>query len=119
MIRPSHQFRWISSATTATNVITLVTMKIRPNPANLRIEDRSVVARDSSWPDCQLSWNEACSRCRWAYMSSLIVFSIDATASAWIQRRIRFSSASAVPRPMAARASGISNRRSPCAIASS
>ena len=52
-------------------------------------------------------------------MSSLIVFSIDATASAWIQRRIRFSSASAVPRPMAARASGISSRRSPCAIAPS
>ena len=48
VIRPSHQFRWISSATTAANVITLVTMKIRPNPANLRIADRSVVARDSS-----------------------------------------------------------------------
>ena len=52
-------------------------------------------------------------------MSSLIVFSIDATASAWIQRRIRFSSASAVPRPMAARASGIRARRAPCAIAPS
>ena len=52
-------------------------------------------------------------------MSSLIVFSIDATASAWIQRRIRFSSASAMPRPMAARASGISSRRAPCAIAPS
>jgi len=26
----------------------LVTRKISPNPANLRIEDRSVVARDSS-----------------------------------------------------------------------
>jgi len=45
-------------------------MKIRPNPANLRIEDRSVVARDSSWPDCQLSWKDVGSRCRCAYRSS-------------------------------------------------
>ncbi len=27
-----------------------------PNPANRRIVDRSVVALDSSWPDCQESW---------------------------------------------------------------
>ncbi len=48
-----------------------------------------------------------------------MVFSIAATASAWIQRRIRFSVASTTPRPTAARASGISSRRAPCAIAPS
>src|ERR1700683_1578657 len=79
VIRPSHQLSWISSATTATNVITLVTRKIRPNPANRRIDDRSVVARDSSWPDCHSSWNEGGSRCRCAYRASLIDFSISAT----------------------------------------
>ena len=108
VIRPSHQFRWMSSAITAMNVIVLVTMKIRPNPANLRIVDRSVVARDSSWPDCHSSWNEMGSRCRCEYRSSLIAFSISATELAWIQRRSMFSSPSAAPRPAAARPSGIS-----------
>ena len=37
------------------NVTMFVIRKMRPNPANLRMADRSVVARDSSWPDCQLS----------------------------------------------------------------
>ena len=101
------------------NVMTLVTRKMRPNPANLRIADRSVVARDSSWPDCQLSWKEGGSCCRWAYRSSLMVFSIAATASAWIHRRIRFSAAITTPRPIAARASGISSLLSPCPIARS
>ena len=48
-----------------------------------------------------------------------MVFSIDATASAWIHRRIRFSSAIATPKPIAARASGISSCLSPCPIAPS
>ena len=96
-----------------------VTRKIRPKPANLRIEDRSVVARDRSWPDCQSSWKDACSRCRWAYRSSLIDFSMFETAPAWIQRRIMFSSPSDAPRPTAARDSGISRLLSWCAIAPS
>jgi len=37
------------------NVTRLVMKKITPNPANRRIADRSVVARDSSWPDCHSS----------------------------------------------------------------
>jgi len=64
--RPSHQFSRTSSAMTATNVATLVMKKTMPNPAKRRIADMSVVARDSSWPDCQSSWNPACSRCRCA-----------------------------------------------------
>ena len=64
--RPSHQFSRISSAMTAMKVTTLVMKKTMPNPANRRIADRSVVARDSSWPDCHSSWNPACSRCRCA-----------------------------------------------------
>ena len=40
---------------TMTNVTRLVMKKTMPNPANRRIADRSVVARDSSCPDCHSS----------------------------------------------------------------
>ena len=52
-------------------------------------------------------------------MSSLIDFSMSATAPDWIQRRTMFSRPAAAPRATAARASGISSRLSPCAIAPS
>ena len=45
-------------------VNTLVIRKMMPKPANRRIVDRSVVALDSSWPDCQDSWKPESSRCR-------------------------------------------------------
>jgi hypothetical protein len=44
---------------------------------------------------------------------------MSATAAAWIHRRVMFSSPTAAPRPIAARASGISSRLSPCLIAPS
>ena len=44
---------------------------------------------------------------------------MSATAPAWIQRRIMFSSPTAAPRATAARDSGISRLLSPCAIAPS
>ena len=34
----------------------LMTRKSRPKPANRRIAERSVVTRESSWPDCHLVW---------------------------------------------------------------
>ena len=37
-----------------------------PKPKNRRIDDRSVVARDSSWPLCQRLWKLIGSACRWA-----------------------------------------------------
>ena len=52
-------------------------------------------------------------------MSSLIDFSMSATAPDWIQRRIMFSTPTAAPRAIAARASGTSSCLSPCAIAPS
>jgi hypothetical protein len=51
-------------------------MNTSPKPANRRIEERSVVARDSSWPDCHSSWNAGSSRCRCWYRSSLIACSM-------------------------------------------
>ena len=63
---PSHQFSRMSSTTTAMNVTTFVTRKIVPKPANRRMAERSVVARDSSWPDCHSSWKAGGSRCRCA-----------------------------------------------------
>jgi len=53
-----------SSPVTAAKVIVEITMNTSPKPANRRIEDRSVVARDSSWPDCHSSWKAGSSRCR-------------------------------------------------------
>jgi len=54
------------------NVMMLVTRKIKPNPANRRIDDRSVVAARAAGTDCQLFVKDACNRCRWAYRSSLM-----------------------------------------------
>ena len=119
VIRPSHQFRWMSSAVTPKNITMLVIRKTIPNPANRRMDDRSVVARDSSWPDCHSSWNAGSSRCRCAYRSSLIVFSMSATALPCTQRRIRLSMADATPRAIAAMPRGISRLRSWCAMAPS
>ena len=119
VIRPSHQFRWMSSTVTPKNITMLVIRKTIPNPANRRMDDRSVVARDSSWPDCHSSWNAGSSRSRCAYRSSLIVFSMSATALPCTQRRIRLSMADATPRAIAAMPNGISRSRSWCAMAPS
>ena len=116
---PSHQFSRMSRITTAVNVTTLVTKKTRPNPANRRIADRSVVARDSSWPDCHASWKPTCSRCTCAYKSPRIVRSMPVTAPPCTQRRISIPAASARPRPIVASESGISSPRRSCAIAPS
>ncbi len=94
----------------------LVIRKIVPNPANRRIADRSVVARDSSWPDCQEPWKPASSRCRCAYRSSRMSRSMVVTALAMAQRRRKFSVAWATPRATAAAPSGSSRARSPWAI---
>ncbi len=48
VIRPSHQSSLMSRAVTAANVMTEMNRNTTPNPANRRIDDRSVVARDSS-----------------------------------------------------------------------
>ena len=66
VISPSHQLRLISSALTAVNVMVEMNRNTMPNPMNRRMVPRSVVARDSSWPDCHSSWNAGSSRCRCA-----------------------------------------------------
>ena len=56
---------WRSTAVTAVTCRTLMIRNSRPNPANLRMADRSVVTRESSWPDCHLLWKlmgSSCSR---------------------------------------------------------
>ena len=73
VISPSHQLRLISRPVTAVNVMMEMNRNTMPKPANRLIDPRSVVARDSSWPDCHSSWNAGSSRCRCAYRSSLIV----------------------------------------------
>ena len=119
VISPSHQFSVMSRQVTAVNVMIEVNRNTTPNPANRLIELRSVVARDSSCPDCHSSWKAGSSRCRCSYRSSLIVFSMLATALPWTQRRIRLSVADAAPRPTASSPMGSSRPRSWCAMASS
>ena len=116
---PSHQFSRISRITTVTNVTVFVTRKMVPNPANRRIADRSVVARDSSCPDCHSSWKPVSSACRCAYRSCRMAFSIPVTALAWTQRRVKFSVAWAAPSPVAASPSSTSRPRSGWMMASS
>ena len=49
----------ISTSTTA-NVTTVCRNHTRPKPTNRRTVPMSAIARESSCPDCQLSWNETC-----------------------------------------------------------
>ena len=55
-----------STIVTAVTCTMLITRNSSPKPLNLRIEERSVVARDSSWPDCHLLWKAIGSSWRWA-----------------------------------------------------
>ena len=59
-----------SSCAIRTNTTANVTMvcmnQMRPKATNLRTVPMSAIARDSSWPDCQLSWNPTCRFWRWA-----------------------------------------------------
>jgi hypothetical protein len=59
-------------------VSAFTTRKIPENMTNHRTVMRSEVARDSSWPDAQRSWNATGRRCRCAYRSARIV------ASTWL-----------------------------------
>jgi hypothetical protein len=54
----------ISTAITVLSWMMFITRNSRPNPKNRRMIDRSVVARDSSWPDCQSPWKLIGRRCR-------------------------------------------------------
>ncbi len=65
-ISPSGQYIRSSSTLTVMKVATLTTRKISPKERNLRMVPRSLVARESSCPDCHWSWKETGSRCRWA-----------------------------------------------------
>ncbi len=49
---PSSRFSLISRITIATKLAELVIMKTMPKLKKRLIADRSVVARDSNWPDC-------------------------------------------------------------------
>ena len=63
---PSGQYIASSSPVTTTICRKLRIRKTRPNPRNRRIMLRSVMIRDSSWPDCQLLWKPIGSSCIWA-----------------------------------------------------
>ena len=53
---PSGQYIVRSTIVTAVTCRTLTTRKSRPNPLNRRMAERSVVARESSCPDCHRVW---------------------------------------------------------------
>ena len=62
---PSGQYMCSSTAVVTVSWKMLSTRNSRPNPANRRIADRSVVTRESSWPDCHCVWKligSCCSR---------------------------------------------------------
>ncbi len=61
---PSSRLSLISSTTMTTKLAELVIMKTMPKPKKRLIADRSVVALERSWPDCQASWNAGSSPCR-------------------------------------------------------
>ena len=60
------QWRVASRMTMTTKVAEFTMRNTRPKPTKRRIVEMSDVARDSSWPDCQPSWNETGSRWRCA-----------------------------------------------------
>ena len=64
MSRPSGQYIRSNSTVTVSNCTMFMTRNSRPKPENRRMVDRSVVARDSNWPDCQSPWKLIGSRCR-------------------------------------------------------
>ncbi len=53
--RASSQSSWSISTSTTMNVTTIWRNQIRPKPTKRRMVEMSAIARDSSWPDCQLS----------------------------------------------------------------
>ncbi len=55
--RPSGQYIDSSRPVTTTSCVTLMTRNSMPKPKKRRMLLRSVVTRDSSWPDCHLPWN--------------------------------------------------------------
>ena len=63
--RPSGQYMLSSTIVTTVTWRMLMTRNSSPKPLNRRIADRSVVTRDSSWPDSHLLWKligSSCSR---------------------------------------------------------
>ena len=53
---PSGQYMFSSTIVTTVTWRTLITRNSSPKPLNRRIAERSVVARESSCPDCHLLW---------------------------------------------------------------
>ncbi|CAM5553875.1 hypothetical protein SMICM304S_06108 [Streptomyces microflavus] len=63
--RPSDQ-SWANRMTKPTRIVAaLTTRKVSGNARNIRSSIRSVVPRDSSWPEGERSWKATGSRCRW------------------------------------------------------
>ncbi len=54
---PSGQYMFSSTIVTTTSCRMFITRNSRPKPKNRRMLDRSVVTRESSWPDCHWPWN--------------------------------------------------------------
>jgi hypothetical protein len=79
----------VNSTTSPTISVTLLTTRKTPtNAMKRRMVERSATARDSSWPDCQRSWNAIGSRCKWLYRSSRIRASTRVVGFARILRRV-------------------------------
>ena len=64
--RPSGQYIVSSTTVTAVTWRMLMNRNSIPKPKKRRIADRSVVARDSSCPNCHRLWKLIGSACRWA-----------------------------------------------------
>ena len=52
-----------STTVVAVSWTTLMSRNNSPKPEKRRIAERSVVARESSWPDCQCPWKAIGSSC--------------------------------------------------------
>ena len=76
-----------SNTSTTTVVTVLAKMNTAANPTKRRSVDRSVVMRDSSWPDGQRSWKDTGSRCRWANRSRRMSVSMPSADVAITLRR--------------------------------
>ncbi len=97
MTSPSTQ-SCISMITRPTRMVTPLTNRnVNGKARNMRSSIRSVVPRESSWPDAQRSWKATGSRCRCRYRSARISASTCDSGRATSQRRMPNSTASATP----------------------
>ena len=95
--RPTCHSVAIMIPSTTTMWIEFMKRTTRPNERKRRMVPRSLMIRDSSWPDSQALWNCIGRRCSWSKRSSRMSVSMNEVAFTMIQRRRNEMNASRAP----------------------